>query len=260
MSDTRIKNIIYFTNKNRKTERKGGTTTLNNAKVFELRVKAFLLQDIELNNLQIRLSEFIDKVFQDNEQWLEYHNINTYKSYTFSGLHPIEKSHVYKKENIYTIIVRTTRYELANHFQKELPHMYTGFIKGLTCEVKMLPKKFLEEIYTLTPAIMKNDTGYWRGTLKITDFEKGLQENLIKKYKTRYNVEVDESHQIYTYLEFRNKYPISTNYKNVKLLGDKICLKIADNELAQELAYFALGEGLLSMNARGFGFANYRWL
>jgi CRISPR-associated endoribonuclease Cas6 len=233
---------------------------MNNAKVFELKVKVFLLQNIELKNLQICLSEFIDKVFQDDEHWLEYHNINQYKSYVVSGLYPVEGSHIYKKENIYTIIIRTTRYELADYFQEKLSHMYTGFIKGLTCEVRILPKKFLAEIYTLTPVIMKNDTGYWRGNLKITDFEKGLKENLIKKYKARYNVAIDENYPIYLHLEFTNKFPISTNYKNIKLLGDKVCLKVSDNEVAQELAYFALGEGLLSMNARGFGFVNYRWL
>ena len=44
------------------------------------------------------------------------------------------------------------------------------------------------------------------------------------------------------------------------LLGDKISLNISDDKLAQDLAYMALGTGLLEVNSRGAGFTNYRWL
>ena len=37
-------------------------------------------------------------------------------------------------------------------------------------------------------------------------------------------------------------------------------MHVADNEMAQKLAYLALGTGVLEMNSRGFGFVNYRWL
>ena len=61
-------------------------------------------------------------------------------------------------------------------------------------------------------------------------------------------------------LEFLNQGPIVMEYKNVKLLGDKVRLQIADNDSAQKLAYMSLGTGLLEMNSRGAGFVNYRWL
>ena len=61
-------------------------------------------------------------------------------------------------------------------------------------------------------------------------------------------------------LEFLNEGPIVMEYKNVKLLGDKVRLQIADNDSAQKLAYMSLGTGLLEMNSRGAGFVNYRWL
>ena len=35
---------------------------------------------------------------------------------------------------------------------------------------------------------------------------------------------------------------------------------ISDDKLAQDLAYMALGTGLLEVNSRGAGFTNYRWL
>ena len=61
-------------------------------------------------------------------------------------------------------------------------------------------------------------------------------------------------------IKFENIKPISTKYKNISLLGDKMTLYIAENEMAQEMAYFILGTGLLEMGSRGFGYCNYKWI
>ena len=52
----------------------------------------------------------------------------------------------------------------------------------------------------------------------------------------------------------------SVEYKGIHLLGDKVNLKISDDVRAQELAYVLLGTGIGTMNARGYGYCNYRWL
>ena len=54
--------------------------------------------------------------------------------------------------------------------------------------------------------------------------------------------------------------PVKIPYKNIHLLGDKIDLEIANNEMAQKLAYFALGVGLGENNSRSCGFVNYKYL
>ena len=87
-----------------------------------------------------------------------------------------------------------------------------------------------------------------------------LKSNLIKKWGQYQNEQMDEDFQFHTRIEFLNKCPVSVAYKGVRLLGDKICLHIADNKRAQELAYMSLGTGICEMNSRGFGFVNYRWL
>ena len=53
---------------------------------------------------------------------------------------------------------------------------------------------------------------------------------------------------------------METPFRRGNSLGDKICLKISNNEQAQELAYFIVGAGLCEMNSRGYGYCNYRWL
>ena len=85
-------------------------------------------------------------------------------------------------------------------------------------------------------------------------------ENLIKKYNYFMNSKINENFQLYDSISFKNNRPIPSNYKNVTLLGDKISLNISQEALAQEIAYMSLGTGVLEMNARGYGFVNYRWL
>ena len=96
--------------------------------------------------------------------------------------------------------------------------------------------------------------------MSLSELEERLKVNLIKKWNHFTGEKINEDFQLYTMLEFLNEGPIVMEYKNVKLLGDKVRLQIADNDNAQKLAYMSLGTGLLEMNSRGAGFVNYRWL
>ena len=95
--------------------------------------------------------------------------------------------------------------------------------------------------------------------MTLESFEERIKVNLIKKWNVLYGEKLREDFELYTLLEFMNEGPIVMKYKNIRLLGDKIRLQIADNETAQKLAYLSLGTGLAEMNGRGAGFVNYRW-
>lgn len=228
--------------------------------VFQIRLKVFLLNDIKLEEMQYKIGKFIDKSFGKKEELLELHEKNKFKNYCFNGFYPYEKEKVYKKSNIYTITIRTIDKILAEFFANELVNEYDNDLKGLTSEIKILPKKYIEKIYTLTPVILKTDNGYWRKVLSLGDFERRLKENLIKKYNTFTNEKINEDFQFYYKMTFNNECPISSNYKNIKLLGDKITLNITEEKEAQDLAYICLGTGLLEANSRGYGFVNFRYL
>ena len=76
---------------------------------------------------------------------------------------------------------------------------------------------------------MKFEDGYWRGKYPIEVFEQRLFSNAVKKYKQYTGEEVNEDFQWYTQITFLNKKPVPLSYdsKKIKLLGDKINLKIA---------------------------------
>lgn len=228
--------------------------------VFQIKLKIFTLKDISLEDSQIIISAFIDSGLTKDSKLMEFHESNKFKGYCFDAPYPLEEDKVYKKDRIYTLTIRTIEKELAEFFANKLVNEFNDNIKGLTSEIRILPKKHIEKLYSITPAVMKNDAGYWKNQIKLDEFETRLKANLIKKYNSITNSKIDENFQLYSTIEFKNRKPISTKYKNIKLLGDKISLNIAENESAQKLAYMSLGTGIFEMNARGYGFVNYRWL
>lgn len=228
--------------------------------VFEIRIKVFLLQDIPLNALQSHISDYLDSAFGLDEELTVFHEENRYKLYSHSMLWPIEKEGVYKKDHIYTITIRTVDEKLARYFSEHLHNHYTEYMKGLTVENRLIPRKMIGELYTLTPVIMKNGDGYWKNSMSLADFERRLFENAVKKFNQFTGEKMNEDFQLYTSITFLNRKPIANEYKGIRLLGDKLNLKVADNPEAQEMAYFLTGTGMCEMNGRGFGYCNYRWI
>ncbi|MDD3137871.1 MAG: CRISPR-associated endoribonuclease Cas6 [Lachnospiraceae bacterium] len=227
---------------------------------IQIRLKIYILKDIPINQIQAKTAMFIDTGFAGNEDLIQMHEENRFKPYTFDMLYPQEASKIYKKGNIYTVTIRTIDRALATYFLEICVNHYTDEMKGLTAEVRIIPKKTIECLYTLTPAVIKGEKGYWRTYMSISDFEERLRVNLIKKWNYFENDKLPEDFQLYTLIQFLNDGPIAMEYKGIKLLGDKLRIQIADNETAQKLAYLALGTGICEMNTRGAGFVNYRWL
>lgn len=228
--------------------------------VYELKVKLFLLKDISIKDALNQIASFIDETLTKEERMLALHQKNCYKNYVFCSLYPTAPQDMYKKENVYSVVIRTIDLKLADYFCNKLPRHDNSTFKGLTCEIKIIPKRLIEKVYSLTPLLLKNGKdGYWKKHMSFEGFETRLKANLIKKYNDYTNGKVDEDFQLYTTITLLNKTPIKVPYKNIHLLGDKIELQVADNERAQKLIYMCLGTGILESNARGNGFVNYQW-
>lgn len=230
-------------------------------KIYELKFKIYLLRNIIAEEALETISKVIDKGFSLNEVMLDYHKCKGFKEYCFNNPFPTEEDKIYKEDKIYTVIIRTINSKIAKYFLETLSNINTQDIKGLKIECRVLPKKHIEKIYSITPAIMKNDFGYWQENMSISSFEKRLKDNMFKKYKEFCNKDINEEDtEIYTALNFKNKKPVFINYKGIKLLGDKIEIMIDDDELSQDIAYMLLGTGILENNSRGAGFVGFRWL
>lgn len=228
--------------------------------VYQIRIKLFLLDSVPVSKMHTKVATWIDQGLAADAEMLQFHEENSYKYYCFDLPYPIEEDGIYKKGNIYTLTIRTIKPKLAKYISEVCVNQFTAEIKGLIAEVRILHQKMIDKIYTLTPAILKSDDGYWKTNMTIQDYETRLKVNLIKKWNDCHETKLDEDFELFHTLEFCNRIPIVFEYKKIKLLGDKIILYIADNKTAQDLAYMALGTGVMEMNSRGAGFVNYRWI
>lgn len=229
-------------------------------KVYEIKLKVYLLENVELSSAQSVINKFIDVALSKKSDMLEFHNKNVYKNYCFNSFYPLEEDRMYKADNIYSIIIRTIDKNLAIYFNDILPNIYTKELKGLKSEYKIITNKAIKSIYSITPVVIKNEEGYWKNIISRNEFERRVKDNLIKKYNRFTNEKIDEEFVLYSLVEYKNNKPIAIQYKNIVLLGDKISLEIEQNKEAQLLAYMALGTGLGEMNSRGLGFVGYRWI
>jgi len=229
-------------------------------KVYEVTLKIFLLKDLPMDKAYEELSDLIDKSLCKDEELLALHNENKYKYYTFSLPYKLEQDKIYKACNLYSVKIRTIDEKILKNFKTQLVNMYTPVIKALTIEVKVIPKKHISTIYSITPVVIKTDNGYWKGNLSLDQYEKRVKTNIIKKWNQFFNEKVSENFPLYDFIKFDNKKPIGIKYKNITLLGDKLTLNISDDELSQNMAYLALGAGIGEICSRGMGFVNYKWI
>lgn len=229
-------------------------------KIHELQVKIYVLVDTNRKLVLEQLGKLIDTCLMQDEDMQKVHKKIGYKYYTFSEPMPLERSGIYKKGNIYTFIVRTVDEQLARYFKLYLANQYNAIFKFLTIEGRLLKNRPIERLYSLTPVILKFDTGYWKDKYPEEIFEKRIRENLIKKYNALHATKLEEDFELFTYLKFDNIKPVAFYYKDIILLGDKITLQLSSDSVAQELGLLAIGSGLGEMNSRGAGFINYRFL
>lgn len=230
-------------------------------RVYEMAVKIFSLRDFRQEEVCTVTSGFIDTCLARDDKYLEFHKNNCYKGYSINNPYPLEPDGVYKQDKVYTIRIRTVDKDLLNYLSRELPNTTSAYLKGLTVKQWVIPRKHISKIYSLTPVILKlNEGGYWKTNISFEKYEYLLKTNLIKKYNRFMDTKIDEDFQLYTNIQKTNRVPINVKYKNITLLGDKFDIEIADNEMAQNLAYLALGTGLGENNSRGCGFVNYKFL
>lgn len=229
-------------------------------KVVELDVKVYLSKNINSNSSNGFICELIDSTLAKEEKYLQMHNDIKFKNYCFNNFYPMEKDYTYKEGHIYNFKIRSIDEELVKYLQKNMKNAYTTSIKVLNITSRVIPKKHIDKVFSITPTVLKFENGYWRGSNSVEDVENRIVNNLKKKYKQHCGVEMPDNIEIFNFIKCKNKKPIPTKYKNICLLGDKFEFKVSNNPLAQELLYLSLGTGFGEMNSRGFGFANYLWM
>lgn len=229
--------------------------------VYELNIKIKVINEIQHEHVLREVSKVIDTALAKDAVHLDLHKKNTVKYYCLDGLYPVEADGIYQKDKIYTFHLRTIDLDLGKYLIFAITDTETANLAVASCEVKLIPPKVIAKVYSITPIVIRTENKkYWKNEISFADYCKIITDNLLKKYKSYTNEEVDESIPLFTAISFTNQKPIKFAVKGIYNLADKLDIDVETNPLAQKIWYMSLGTGLGNLNARGAGYLNYKWL
>lgn len=217
----------------------------------QIRVDVKLGEDIKFKDAGEFISAMINNAIRYDKELFLKHNINTFKHYCFSSFYPPEKDGIYKKNERYNFDIRS----LDSSFIEKVEH-FLSVDKNSKCKVIKIKKTrvkqfFISELYTVTPAVVSfedENKKLYHWTMQrdgdILKLQNALQNNLLRKYKSFYGYEPKPMQNFIQLLELKNQKPQTTNYKGIRLFGNKFRIIPNEDEVSQKLAFMALSSGL----------------
>ncbi len=228
-------------------------------KFIELVVTVMLKGDIHFADSGYVIGKNINKLMLLDKDLKELHPKKEYKNYVFDNFYPLEKDKFYKKDKLYIFKIRGLDIEFMKKVHNLLYILESSDFQIISVDEKEVNKSYIKELYTINPVIITIDNKPWMQGDDLELFKERLQANLEKKYKNFYDEEININGLFTKNIEFKNRMPMHFNYKNIKLLANKVSIMVEDNEEAQKLAFLAMAVGLGEKNsAVGAGFCSGR--
>lgn len=230
-------------------------------RLWELTIPVIMKRDLNQEDVNEELSKVINNALLQDDKLKEYHELNAYKYYVFSGLYPVYK--VFKLGNMYSFKFRSVDRILTMKIKSLLKITENDLFNVVTISMESKDIDNIRGLYTVTPAIavFTNEGEKPRHWLKddytLDELKLRINSNAIKKYKLWYNDETINDWDFIESIEQVNSKPIALNYKKGKLLTNKFKIKVKNDETSQKLAFMVMAAGLLEKNSLGLGFCTF---
>lgn len=222
---------------------------------YELNCTAYLLKDIYFDEVNERIGSHINNGMALDDKLLKIHQGKGYKFYVFDSLYPREYDKTYKKGRIYMFRIRSIDRDLIFRIKEVIIEFVSSNFQILATELKTYKQYFINELYTVTPAVSTVNNQFWVKGDSIKLLERRIQDNLVKKYQDYYGESIAIEGSFIQSIQLKNYKPIGLKYKNIRLMGNKISILVKEDEISQKLAFMALATGLLEKNSsNGMGF------
>jgi CRISPR-associated endoribonuclease Cas6 len=210
-------------------------------------------EDLPVRDVQYGLAKLISSSMANDELLKELHHRNCFKLYTFCAPYPFEKERVYRKGRMYCFNLRSPDLKFVLAMKKYLPKV-KGIAKVIAVELRSYKQSHIEELISLTPIVCTFENRCWMPEDGLGLLAERLHHNVLKKYQLQDPSFTVHGELFFDQIELLNKKPIVVAYKNTVLLGHKLRFRVKPHEWAQQLAFTALGGGLLEKNSMGFGY------
>lgn len=223
---------------------------------IELTITIMLKKNIYFEDCGYVIGRNINRSMLLDEDLRKVHPKREYKNYVFNSFYPIEKDKFYKKDRLYIFRIRGLSDEFMQKLDRCISNLKSEDFNVISTSRIVMQKTHIKEIYTQTPLIVTVNNEPWlqtSGNLEL--FKSRLEDNLEKKYKSFFDDDIDVKGKFIKSIEFKNRKPMHFNYKGIKLLANKVSIKVQDNEEAQKIAFLARAVGIGEKNsAIGAGF------
>ena len=227
--------------------------------ICEVTLKVLFKKDISAKESLYRFSRLLNFSFSRKEELCQMHQAREFKKYCFDNPYPLEPTKIYKENNIYSIRIRTIDDKLFNYFWTEMPGFENDDFRIVAAYGDIVPQRPLESIRSITPAIIKTESGYWENTQGVDFFLNALNGNMLRKYEF-FTGEKIERNKVFFFDANLQEKPCTILYKKALLFGNKLELLIKEDQLSQNIAHLALGVGICENNTAGTGFMEYQWV
>ncbi len=234
---------------------------------YQLDLSVEVKRDIKHNYSYEQLSKLIASAMSSDDYFREVHNNKNFKYYNFNNLYKKEmpKDGIYREGEIYSFQIRSFDKEFIEVIKKSIEKTKNHFFRVLSINnEKEVNQFFITELESITPVISTREIEkkiiFW--TLQrdgdIMKLINQLQDNLEKKYKEYFFREIERFQNFIEILKILNRKPqtiiVKRNGRDIKFFGNKLVIKINEDEVSQKLAFTALACGLGEKNAFGGGF------
>ncbi|OAA84795.1 hypothetical protein [Clostridium ljungdahlii] len=227
---------------------------------YELRIKVKLSMNMNFVEIPYNIGVFINNSMLKSALLKKFHEEKFYK-YVYDNFYPIERDKIYKKDKVYFFRLRSMNIQLLNKMAIAIYNHEYNNIKAIDVDLKVQEVDKINEIYTLKPVIVTIDSKPWLKEKNSVDLlMKRLNDNLEKKLnQIGEKCGFRKSEMFVNEMKILNKCPMKYKYKSINLLGNKVQIKVNQDEFSQKKALLALALGLGEKGSSlGAGFCNYK--
>ncbi|HML32869.1 MULTISPECIES: hypothetical protein [Sporomusa] len=220
----------------------------------ELIVTMLLQTDLPATKGYEYLSKVISSAMLNDAELKELHGQRVLKGYSFCNLYPREPDKVYKQGRVYLFHIRAFELDLLLKLKYLLPQLKVGIV---ATEIRNFSYRPIVRLKSLTPAVATVDNRSWTRDNGLKLLMERICVNALKKHRA-FIAEMDEpSENFIESIQLINDKPIKIPYKANSFLGHKLIIGVKSDPVSQQLAFAAIGAGLLEKNAIGMGYCMY---
>lgn len=221
---------------------------------YEMIVAVLLPVDLEASKSYAFLSRVISSAMLHDQQLKDLHEQRKIKGYNFCNLYPLEKDKVYKQGRAYVFHIRAFDQSFLLKLKHILPHIKMGVISA---EIRTIAYHPLSRLKSLTPVIATVNNRSWTKEDGLKLLMERAHINALKKYRAWVGEMDEPTENFIAGIQLLNEKPIKIPYKSNSFLGSKVILDVKSDSVSQQLAFAAIGAGLLEKNSIGMGYCLY---